>query len=800
MPCFNGFGSPPDRLFKSARRPLLAAVLLALAGATAGWADDKSLYILGLKAADFERWREALVLFDEAIKEEDEAGGLVRPYGTWFEPYVPHYYLGLAFYHLGEYADALETWEESERQGAICYPRSRKKWRNMARLRQQVPDLLQWELDRLSASIDRLRRKVDTLPAAAYALERSSPQASLEERLAEFEEEERRRDEELRQLLAEASPEQVRKVARVVKRRKKRLGELDQEAEGVVRKAAKQRQETRRRELLARYQAAVQLAEVGECRRAAVELRRLVHETAPDPLTPAEPLTPFLGLTRIQLACGRLEQAAVYLELARRRHGERTLRSRERTGEVPRGVQREIDQILQEIGDEIGEIGDLVAEARKQAAPLGAEPATIEPSAEEQAIHGYLTALGEIEVGGECQAVRDRIDGARRDLGDGPPPAYAAAFGATPYAPALATALAHRNCGDLGGTRKHLERARKLEAEVASEPIAALGEWLAKAEENAYAPSHALLVVSHEYQDLKGLGLKKLPGARRDIDVVRRALAAQGFKVEILANPTGDVLKSQIESFLRRRGKEGTRIVVYYAGHGWTRPKEEVQAGYLVPVDSPDPEKDFKAAEAKMLPIQRFGEYATYLDAQHGLFVFDTCFGGTVIERAGVKPLERYTRPDDPLNQQVRMFLTAGDDTETVPDFSIFRRTMTEALQGLADADRDGRVWGQELGAYVQQQVQQRSYTTPQFGRVEGLGRGDIRFRSLATGTENAPAAGEADLGGSSSDRLRVEIAYWQVVWQRNAAGAYRSYREVYPGGRFAALAELRLQRLGVAP
>src|SRR5260370_15293589 len=99
---------------------LALAALQAFAGAPARAAYDYSrLYQLGRQEAIDGYPRAAKARLIAAIVQQPREGDWVKIYGHVREPYMPHFYLGLAFFQLGQYAEALEEWQDSEQQGVV---------------------------------------------------------------------------------------------------------------------------------------------------------------------------------------------------------------------------------------------------------------------------------------------------------------------------------------------------------------------------------------------------------------------------------------------------------------------------------------------------------------------------------------------------------------------------------------------------------------------------------------------------------------------------------------------------------
>jgi tetratricopeptide (TPR) repeat protein len=127
--------------------------------------------------------------------------------------------------------------------------------------------------------------------------------------------------------------------------------------------------------------------------------------------------------------------------------------------------------------------------------------------------------------------------------------------------------------------------------------------------------------------------------------------------------------------------------------------------------------------------------WAKQVDAKHVLFVFDSCFSGTIFKQRSGKEKPLYIQ--SVMNKPVRQFLTAGDADQRVPAKSVFTPLFIRALEGEADViNRDGYVTGNELGNYLKQNLSEYTKTqTPQFGTIRDpdLDQGDIVFRALNT-------------------------------------------------------------------
>ena len=229
-----------------------------------------------------------------------------------------------------------------------------------------------------------------------------------------------------------------------------------------------------------------------------------------------------------------------------------------------------------------------------------------------------------------------------------------------------------------------------------------------------YQGSHALVIGVSDYQDNAWVDLDSV-GA--DVKAVRETLEEQGFVVETLMNPTKNRLLNGITDFIDTHGYEQeNRLLFYYAGHGHTQERNGRKFGYLVPIDAPNPFENEKVFYRKSLKMEQIHSWAKQIESKHALFVFDSCFSGSVLQSRAV------TVPEDIsylTAKPVRQFISAGSANQAVPAVSVFRPLFIRGINGKADLDKDGYVTGDELGRYLQKQVPYyETGQTPQYGKI----------------------------------------------------------------------------------
>ena len=239
-----------------------------------------------------------------------------------------------------------------------------------------------------------------------------------------------------------------------------------------------------------------------------------------------------------------------------------------------------------------------------------------------------------------------------------------------------------------------------------------------------YKGSYALLVGVSDYT----AGWPDLRSIPEELDTVEDALERRGFLVRKLLNPDAAAMRSGYRDFIGDYGYDpDNRLLFFFSGHGFSR--SGGTKGYLVPADAPVPEQDLRGFLRKALGMGQILTWAREMDSKHALFLFDSCFSGTIFKS---KALPVYPPHISSITSRpVRLFITAGDAGETVPAKSVFTPMFVRALDGEADMSADGYVTGTELGMYLRDKVlSYRTGQTPQFDKIRDpdLDEGDFVF------------------------------------------------------------------------
>lgn len=237
-----------------------------------------------------------------------------------------------------------------------------------------------------------------------------------------------------------------------------------------------------------------------------------------------------------------------------------------------------------------------------------------------------------------------------------------------------------------------------------------------------YNKSLALLIGINNYKYAPPLEY-----ARHDAEAVAQILVNKfGFLEENMTllmdeSATRDAILNSFLDFTHN-SSEDDRIIVFFAGHGFTYTGKHGEVGYLVPVDGM-PEN-----LATLIRWDDLTRNSDLIPAKHILFIMDACYGGLAITRTLSPGSMRFLK--DMLQRYSRQVLTAGKADEVVadswgpiPNHSVFTGHFLEAINGKA-ATPDAIISANGVMSYVYERVAKdlNSRQTPHFGYLEGDG------------------------------------------------------------------------------
>ena len=217
----------------------------------------------------------------------------------------------------------------------------------------------------------------------------------------------------------------------------------------------------------------------------------------------------------------------------------------------------------------------------------------------------------------------------------------------------------------------------------------------------------------------------------KDAEAIEAFLETQGYEIETLYDE-----QATRENILWKLGGEiapkltgRDRVLIFFSGHGETREVGWRDYGYIIPYDGTDKFSSWiSMAEMRELSQQM-------LKARHQLFIFDSCYGGSIGRKAGPSAGNTHPRYIEKVSaNRARQFLTAGGKDEQVladgpHGYSYFTGFLLDALkEGKGDLNEDSYVTMSELAGYLLPAASNLDHT-PRWGILPEHEQGEYWFR-----------------------------------------------------------------------
>ena len=259
---------------------------------------------------------------------------------------------------------------------------------------------------------------------------------------------------------------------------------------------------------------------------------------------------------------------------------------------------------------------------------------------------------------------------------------------------------------------------------------------------------YALLIGNSHYEDRAWPPLNDIP---LQLTALKKGLDKHFDRVEIVQDLKAEQIRQKINNFLRTYGNDSNaRLLIYYAGHGYTEPIEQYSEyrGYITGTDTPKSDyspASFAAARLKAISMIEIRAPLPEVLARHILFIFDSCFAGSIFTDRGIDPPRTLTADMVARlhEKPSRDFITAGTANETVPAHSPIPDLLLAALAGEADRDGLGVVSATEIHTYLRNKLLRMPDVnlTPQAGRLRDsrFAAGEFLFRVGPAAKETIP-------------------------------------------------------------
>jgi tetratricopeptide (TPR) repeat protein len=263
---------------------------------------------------------------------------------------------------------------------------------------------------------------------------------------------------------------------------------------------------------------------------------------------------------------------------------------------------------------------------------------------------------------------------------------------------------------------------------------------------------HALLIGNSHYKDR---GWPQLDDIPLQLAQLEKGLKVHFDNVEVVQDIDAVPMLNRLNDFLRTHGNDSNaRLLIYYAGHGYTEIQLNENRGYITGIDTPSLDGTQRARDQARPKAVSMAEIRAALErapAKSILFMFDSCFSGTFFTSRSGPGID----PPQPLTPEVvarlmekpaRDIITAGQANEKVPAHSPIPELFLAALDGAADPYQLGVTSAVEIGTYLRNRVlQMRDINlTPLVGQLSNPAYAEgmflFRVRNFGNGVD-LPAA-----------------------------------------------------------
>ncbi|MDF0584172.1 caspase family protein [Bradyrhizobium yuanmingense] len=253
----------------------------------------------------------------------------------------------------------------------------------------------------------------------------------------------------------------------------------------------------------------------------------------------------------------------------------------------------------------------------------------------------------------------------------------------------------------------------------------------------------ALLIGISKYVDTRWDDLDDVP---EQLKALKTEFENHFDHARVELNNTGQEVGKLITDFLRDEGnKKDARLLIYYAGHGYTEPYHNLgkHLGFITGRDtafvSRADDASYDKARPDAVSMDTIRTELANSKAASVIVIFDSCFSGTFFLSRSPDDVTAWSR--DAIRQKMerpaRSIITAGRKDEKIPASSPIPDLIIRALHGEADSSKSGVVLAGELKIFMEKQLRlNKAMHAPQGGSLPEYHEGEFLFRVV---TEKPP-------------------------------------------------------------